>query len=105
MLTKIEQHLGCDHSPSDAITVYLIGVAVAGKTSLVEALSDHFHSHEPARSFAVVSEVTRGLVLREKVKPVDIELRTEVGMKLQRQILDEQKHRKDNATQVDQLIL
>lgn len=85
--------------------IYLIGASAAGKTTLVETLSDHFRLHESSRPVAVVSEVARELVLRERVDPQDIQLGREVGMDLQRQILDEQKQREQNGSQDSNLLL
>lgn len=85
--------------------VYLIGAPAAGKTTLIEALSDHFGLVEPSRSFAVVPEVARELVLDGNVNPREIQLGEGVGMDLQRQILEEQKHREEKETQADILLL
>lgn len=114
MLTKSDQQILSQSSSTDVAdtiitrapnVVYLVGAPAAGKTTLTEALSDHFRLQGSLRSFSVISEVARELVLREQVDPKDIQLGREVGMDLQRQILEEQKLREENAAQANELTL
>ncbi|KAK5070432.1 bifunctional uridylate/adenylate kinase [Lithohypha guttulata] len=86
-------------------SVYLIGVSATGKTTLTGDLAKHFQEHEPERRVAIISEVARELVLSSGVKPEQIRAGEENAMKLQKQILETQLERENEARTKADLIL
>ncbi|EXJ72718.1 uncharacterized protein A1O5_03865 [Cladophialophora psammophila CBS 110553] len=75
---------------ADMPSIYIIGAQCTGKTTLVEAVSQHIRRQQTYLSFAIIKELARGILVAADVNRDDIRTGSEKAMGFQKRVLEAQ---------------